>query len=117
MDIRRKVGRIVKRTNPDEADDLARLGVVAPQCDPTLGAAGDLLTFATVRRRVNDLYISLEQLHAIGFHERVEREGGSGFPLAPATVAAMDDQWPCYAAIAHEATGTAAVERRGMTAH
>jgi hypothetical protein len=29
----------------------------------------------------------------------------------------MDDQWPCYAAIAHEATGTAAVERRGMTAH
>jgi hypothetical protein len=110
MDTRRELVRLIERADSDKADHLTCLVVVAPQCNPTLGAAGNFLAFATVGGRVNNLDVSLEQLYAIGLHECVKGEGGSGFSLAPATVTTVDNQWPCDTAITHEAAGTAAVE-------
>jgi len=117
MDTRRELVRLVQRADSDKADHLTCLVVVAPQCHLTLGAAGNFLALATVGGRVNNLDVPLEQLDTVGLHECVKGKGGSGFSLASATVATVDNQWPCDTAITHEAAGTAAVECGDLSAH
>ena len=55
----------------------------------------------------------MQQLDAIRFNHRVQRERGPGFPLAPAAVAAMHEQGPGRHAVAHSPAGAAAFERGG----
>jgi len=117
VDVRRQTVRFIERTDANEADSVTGSSVVAPNCDPAPRAAGDLLSLATIGGRVDDLNFSLEQLHAIGFNQRVQGKGCSGFALAPAAVAAMDEQRPRRHAIAHEAASAATVEERGFDAH
>jgi hypothetical protein len=68
--------------------------VVAPNRDMAPRAARDLLTLATLGRRLDDLDVPFQQLHTVGLDERVEGERGSGFSLAPAAMAAVNEQWP-----------------------
>lgn len=117
MDVRRQTVRFIERTDANEANSVTASGVVAPNCDPAPRAAGDLLTLATIGRRVDDLNFSLEQLHPIGFNQGVQGKGGSGFSLTPAAMAAMDEQRLRRHAITHEAASAATVEERGFDAH
>jgi len=117
VDVRRQTVRFIERTDANEAYSVTGSGVVAPNCDPTPRAAGDLLTLATVGRRVDDLNFSLEQLDTIGFNQRVQGKGCSGFSLAPAAMATMDEQGPRRHAIAHETARAATVKERGFDAH
>src|SRR4026209_1240542 len=87
VDVRRQTVRFIERTDANEANSVTASGVVAPNCDPAPRAAGDLLTLATIGRRIDDLNFSLEQLHAIGFNQGVQGKRCSGFSLAPAAMA------------------------------
>ena len=80
-------------------------------------AAGDLLTLATVGRRVDDLNLPLQQLYTIGLDERIQGEGCPRLSLAPVAMAAVNEQRTRCHAIAHEAASAAAVEERGFAAH
>ena len=117
MDVRRQTVRFIKRPDANEADSITGSGLVAPNCDPAPRAAGDLLTLATVGRRVDDLNFSLEQLHTISFNQCVQGKGCSGFSLAPAAMTAMDEQRPRRHAIAHETARATTVEERRFDAH
>jgi hypothetical protein len=56
-------------------------------------------------------------LYAVGFDQGVQGETGSALSLAPAAVAAMDEHWFRYHAIAHEAARATAVKECGFGAH
>jgi hypothetical protein len=71
MDVGWKAVRVIQRTDPDEADSVTGASVVAPDRDAALRTAGNLLALAAVRRRVDDLDLTLEHLHTISFDQRV----------------------------------------------
>jgi hypothetical protein len=83
----------------------------------TPGTPGDPLTFATVRWRVDNRNLSLEQQHMIGLDQRIQGKRGAGFALTPAAVTAMDEQWFRRHAKAHEAACAAAIGEAGLGAH
>lgn len=89
MNVGWKAVRLIKRSDADEPNRVAAAHVVAPDSDPTLGTSGDLLPLATARWRIDDVYLALKQLHALGFYDRIQRKGGASFALAPAAVAAV----------------------------
>jgi hypothetical protein len=66
MDVGRQTIRFVERADANEADCFTGAGVIAPKRYPTAGTSGDSLTLAAVRWGVDDLNVSLEQLHTIG---------------------------------------------------
>ena len=117
MDVGREEVRFIERADADEANGFAGTGVVAPNGDIAPGAAGNPLTLAAVGGRVDDLDFPLQQLHAVGFDHRVEREGGSSLALTPAAVATVNEERPGCHAVAHEAAGAAAVAERSFGAH
>jgi hypothetical protein len=86
-----KAVRFIQGADTDESDSIVCTSVVAPNRNATPGAAGDLLTLATVRWCVDDFSLSLEQLYTVGFDERVQGKRGSGFALAPAAVTAVNE--------------------------
>ena len=61
MDVGWKAVRVIQRTDPDEADSVTGAGVVAPDRDAALRTAGNVLALAAVRRRVDDLDLTLER--------------------------------------------------------
>src|SRR5262245_13757207 len=84
---------------------------MAPHCDAAVRAARDLLAVAAVGRRVDQLGRIAEHADAIHLDHRVERERRTGLALAPAAVAAMDEQRPRLHAVAHALAIAAAFER------
>src|SRR5207245_4648276 len=96
---------------------MAGSHVVAPDRDTATGAAGALLDLGAVGRRVDDLDLASEQLHAVGFDHGVQREGSAALALAPAAVAAVNEKRLRRHPVAHETAGAAAVAERCFGAH
>ena len=117
MDVGWGAVRVIERADSDEANGVAATGVVAPNGDIAPGAAGNPLTLAAVGRRVDDLDFPLQQLHAVGFDQRVEREGGSSLSLTPAAVATVNEEGSGCHAVAHEATCATTVAKCSVSAH
>jgi len=109
--------RFIQRSDANKANCVTGASVVAPHSDVALGTAGDLLALAAVGRRIDNLDLTLEQLHAVDFDQRVQREGSSSLTLAPAAMAAVNEQRRRRHAIAHVATGATAVIGHGFGAH
>jgi hypothetical protein len=93
VDVGRTEIRVVQRANAHEPDGGTGLRVVAPNRDPTGGAAGDLLAPAACRRRHDDFGLTSGVHDTIGFIKSVERMRGSGLALAPTAMTRMNDQW------------------------
>src|SRR3546814_13867796 len=55
-------------------------------------AAGDFLALAAGARRHHHFWRALQNRHPVRLDEGVQHEGGAGFPLAPAAVAAVHDE-------------------------
>src|SRR5690242_21758445 len=110
MDVRRQAVRFVERANADEAHLIAGAGVVAPQGDPAMRTARDLLALAAVRRRVHDLGRPLEQNHAVSLDHRVECKSSPALTLTPAAMAAVHEYRLGCHSVAHGTTGAAAFE-------
>ncbi len=103
MNIRRQPIRFVERPNPHEADRIARTRIVAPERHPAHSAANDLLAFATVARRVDTLNLACQMLQATRLNHRVQSKRGSGLPLAPSAVTAVNEQGNSAHAITNRA--------------
>jgi dihydrolipoamide dehydrogenase len=106
---RQQIG-IVERADANEPHRGARPGVVAPHRDTARRAAKDLLSLAAVRRRVHHFRLALGEDHALGLDHRVQREGRAALPLAPAAVAAVDEEGLARHAVAHGAAVAAALQ-------
>src|SRR6185295_20170427 len=111
VDVGRQPRRLVERAHADEAHRVAGAGVVAPDRDAARRTAGDSLSLAAVRRRVDNLHFAVQHLHAICFDHRVQRECRAGFALAPRAVAAMHEQRPARQPIAYVAARATTVVR------
>ena len=68
MNIGWKAVRFIQGTDTDESDSIACTSVVAPNRNATSGAAGNLLTLATVRWGIDYFDFSMKQLHTVGFN-------------------------------------------------
>src|SRR6266480_58615 len=117
VDVRWQEVRCVERSDADKANRATASCVVAPDRDAAPGAAGDLLALAAVGRRVDDLDLALEQLDAVGFDHRVQREGSAALTLAPAAVAAVNEKGLRRHPVAHKTARTTAVAECCFTAH
>jgi hypothetical protein len=74
VNVRWEAVGFVKRADTDEANGVTTACVVAPYGDAAPGTARDLLPLAAVGRRIDSLDLTFEQLHAVGFNHRVQRE-------------------------------------------
>ena len=90
--------------------------VIAPQRDIALGAAGHDLPGAAFGGDGDEEGVGAvgEEDHAVVLDGAVEGEGGAGFALAPAAVAAVDDEGWRGEAVADEVAGAATGEGEGM---
>src|SRR2546427_10271205 len=77
VDVGRQAIGLIERAYANKAHRIACAGVIAPQSDMAGWAAGDLLSLAAVRRRVYQFRLALQQDDAIGFDQRIQREGRS----------------------------------------
>src|SRR5258708_1513864 len=109
VDVGWQVIGLVERAHEHERHEVACAGVVAPYRDAARRTANDLLSFSTVRRRHDDVGLTLENLDSVGLDERVECERSPGLALAPSAMAAVDPKGPRRHAVANRATGAAAV--------
>ena len=98
MYIGRQSARIIEcadTNKPHQLTDSAIQGeVVTPDSDHALRASGDYLIRAARRRHFNVYDVSIDDAYAIGFNQGIYGEGRSTLPLAPTTVAAVNDEWP-----------------------
>jgi hypothetical protein len=101
----------VERANSHESHHRACTGIVAPDRDAASRAARDLLAEAACRRRVDDFGLCSKVDDAIGFDHRVQREGRPRLTLAPAAMAAVDEERPTEHAIPDLAAVAAPFER------
>jgi hypothetical protein len=74
-----------------------------------LRAARNFLVFAAGGGHLNIHDISLEKIHPVCFNQGVNRKGRSILTLAPATVAAVNNEWLRFHSVAYMAAGAAAV--------
>lgn len=93
MDVWRTEIRVVQSADTDEPDGGTGLRIVAPNCHPAGGAAGDLLAPAARRGRHDDFGFTGDVHDTIGFIKSVERMRGPGLALAPTAMTGMNDQW------------------------
>jgi len=93
MNIRRAEIRVVHGADADEPNGGAGLRVVAPNRNPAIRAAGNLLTLAARRGRPDKFGLTGSVHDTIGFIESVERMRGPGLALAPSAMASMNNQW------------------------
>src|SRR5205823_5470132 len=84
----------IERAHSHEAQGIARTGVVAPERDVAIWTAGDPLALAARARRHHEHRTALEEPHALGLDDGVERKGGAALALAPPAVTAVHDQRP-----------------------
>src|SRR6185437_7549556 len=66
MDIGWQAIGFVQRADAHEENQVARSGVIAPECDPASRTADDLLALAAVRGRRHHLGLALEDDDAVG---------------------------------------------------
>src|SRR5262249_34949922 len=109
----RELVGVVERAHAHEAHELPAAAVMAPQCDAAPGASRDQLALAAFAGRVDQLDLAAQILHAIGFGHRVERERRTRLALAPAAVAAIDEERAALHAVADVLAVAAAFERFG----
>ena len=111
MDVRRQVIRRVERAHAHELEERTGAGVVAPHGDAAARTPGDLLSQTALGGRIDDLGLAGEQHDAIGFDHRIQRERGARLALAPAAMAAMDEQRRRLEAVTDVAAGARSGER------
>src|SRR5688572_9802447 len=111
VDVRRQGIRVVERADADKGHEAAGAGVVAPEGDAAARAARYRLALAAGGRRVDQFRLAAEERHAIRLDHGVQGEGGAGFALAPATMAAVHEEWRRFHAIADAAAVATAFER------
>src|SRR5690606_33135830 len=102
---------LVERAHAHEADRVAGARVAAPDRDAALRAARDHLALAALGWREHDFRLFGERDDPIGLDQRIERERGAALALAPAAVAAVDEQRRALEAIADRPAGAAAFDR------
>lgn len=103
MDVRWKKVWVVQGANADEIDERSAPGVVAPNRNLAPGAAGDALSFAACRRRI-DVLGRLPQLgDPIRLDQRIERKRCPRFALTPAAMATVHKQRGGFHPVAHGA--------------
>src|SRR5579864_616343 len=111
VNVGRKAIGVVERADAHELQRVACTRVMAPQRDVTVGTADDPLAAPAVRRRVDAHECTVQHFHPIRFDQRVERERGPCFALAPAAMAAMDEEGIRHHPVADVPAGAAAFER------
>ena len=100
---------MVERADADVSGPVARAAVVAPERDLAGGAAQDRLPLAAERRRLDAFRRGLaDQFHPVRLDHRVEGEGTAGFALAPAAMAAVDNDGVVQQPVADLTAGAAA---------
>ena len=101
MDVRRQQIRLVQRA---DADELAapvrrrRSGSTRRPCTAGSARSADRRRSRTACSRAR---AAAELRDAVGFDHRVQRERRAGLALAPATMAAVNEQRRAFHAIAH----------------
>src|SRR3546814_7231113 len=80
-------------------------------------AAGDFLALAAGARRHHHFWRALQNRHPVRLDEGVQHEGGAGFPLAPAAVAAVHDERRRRHAVADFAAVAAAFDGIARLCH
>jgi hypothetical protein len=105
VDFGRARVRILQRAGAHEAEFRSGARIDAPQRHLAHRAAADPLPLATERRRVDDLRRAGQELDPVGLDQGVEHEGRASLALAPAAVAAMDEQRPAGQAVANLSAG------------
>src|SRR5262245_8448491 len=105
MDVRRTLGGIIHRADPDDADRGSGSRIVAPDRDFAIRTARDALAFAAGGWRVDDLRFGVEVLDPIRLIHRIECVRGAGLALAPRTMAGVHDQRPAVKAITDMSAG------------
>ncbi len=110
VDVGRQAVGLVERADAHETHRVAGARIVAPDRDAAMRAAADLLSPAALGRRRHHVDFAMGELHAVGLDHRVQRVRGSGLALAPAAVAAVDEQRRGRHPVAHVATRASAVE-------
>src|SRR5262249_40059586 len=108
VDVRREAIRLFQGADANEANRVARARVVAPHGDAAPRAAGDPLSLAAVRRRVDDLWRALDEQDAVSLHESVQRERRARLTLTPPAVAAVHHEGSPDHAVTHGAARAAA---------
>lgn len=119
MDIGRcKVG-VVQRAAANKSYLFADtcVGVVTPKNGVAPATAVDDLSFAAGARAASDLQCGCAGLYPVSLYQRIDREGGASFPLAPTAVAAMHNQRRRHDAVTGLATGTPTGGERIDTNH
>ena len=109
MNVGRQTRGFIERANADEANGFAGAGIVAPYGDFAFWTPRNPLALAAVGRRVDDHDVARQQLHSIRFDHGIEGERGTRLSLAPAAVAAVNEQRFGRHPIANVAAGAAAV--------
>ena len=106
--VRRKLVRIVEAAHAHKTQGRAATRIMAPERHLAGRTAVNLLALSAVRGRVDALRGAGRHAKMLGFDHRVERERGTRFALAPATVAGVNDQGLRFQPESHATTGTAA---------
>lgn len=97
MDVGRNSGRFIKCSDTNKPHEIADATkhdqIVAPDGNLALRAAGDFLFLATWGGYSDVHDVSLEELHAIGFNQRIHRKSRPALALAPTAMAAVNNEW------------------------
>ena len=101
MDVGRQRRGRVERPHPHEAQHVHRPAIIAPERDPAVRAAPDLLPAPALGRRQHRLRRAPERLDPVRLDQGVEHEGRAGLGLAAAAMAAMDEHRRVRQPVAH----------------